>query len=168
MPLALHPNPASAPVRRRTDHLVMSGQLEVGRIYRRDTPNESDSEWLWAINGVQRAAPGIMRVAGIAPSLEQAKAELQENWEKWLAWANLQEMGGPVPLQPMPAPAAPEEIGGTVPLQPEPAPAASEPAHSELEIAEEARLSETSSEPATLGQPTDAGRRGSPRRRKPK
>src|SRR5215471_10474272 len=123
MPLALHPNPASAPVRRKTDHLVMSGQLEVGRIYKRDTPDKSESEWLWAINGVQRAAPGIMRVAGIAQSFEQAKAELQENWEKWLAWANLQEIGGAAPLQPELIPAASEEFGGTVQLQPEPTPA---------------------------------------------
>jgi len=167
MPLALHSNPASAPVRRKTDHLVMSGQLEVGRIYKRDTPNESDSEWLWAINGVQRAAPGIMRVAGIAPSFEQAKAELQENWEKWLAWANLQEMGGAVPLQPELIPAASEEFGGTVQLQPEPTPAASELAQPELDIAGEARSSETASEPAGIGQSTGGGRRGS-RRRKPR
>src|SRR5215471_4715527 len=92
MPLALHPNPASAPVRRKTDHLVMNGQLEIGRIYKRDTLDKSDPQWLWAINGVPRATPGVMRVAGIAPSLEQAQAELQENWEKWLAWANLQEL----------------------------------------------------------------------------
>src|SRR6266568_2435351 len=94
MPLALHPNPASAPARRKTDHLVMHGQLEIGRIYKRDTPDKSDSQWLWAINGVPRAAPGVMRVAGIAPSFEQAKAELQDNWEQWLAWADLQEIGG--------------------------------------------------------------------------
>jgi hypothetical protein len=147
MPLALHPNPASAPVRRKTDHLVMNGQLEVGRIYKRDTLDKSDSQWLWAINGVPRATPGVMRVAGIAPSLEQAQAELQENWEKWLAWANLQELdteelgaegvgaedlgaedpgtegsGDNVSLQPGFVPVASEDIGGKVPLQPEPAP----------------------------------------------
>ena len=152
MPLALHPNPASAPARRKTDHLVMNGQLEVGRIYKRDTLDKSDSQWLWAINGVPRATPGVMRVAGIAPSLEQAQAELQENWEKWLAWANLQELdtedldteelgaegvgaedldaehpgtegiGDNVSLQPGFVPAASEHIGGAVPLQPEPAP----------------------------------------------
>ena len=86
MPLALHPNPANTPAGQNTDHLVMNGQLAVGRIYKRDTPNESDSQWLWAINGVW-AEPAIMRFAGIAPSFEQAMAELQENWEKWLAWA---------------------------------------------------------------------------------
>jgi hypothetical protein len=150
MPLALHPNPASALARRNTDHLVMNGQLEVGRIYKRDTPNKSDSQWVWAINGVW-AEPGIMRFASIAPSFEQAKAELQENWEKWLAWANLQDIGGTVPLQPASTPVTSEEIIGRVPLQPEPTPAASDP--------------ETSSESARIGQSAGAGRRGSPKRR---
>jgi len=196
MPLALHPNPASAPARRKTDHLVMNGQLEVGRIYKRDTPDKSDSQWLWAINGVPRAAPGVMRVAGIAPSFEQAKAELQDNWEKWLAWANLQELdvqdigvqeiGDTVPLEPEPAPATSEDIGGSVPLQPastpassedigdraslqpEPTPATSDLAQCEPDIAGEALLSETPPEPATIDQSAGAGRRGSRRRRKSK
>jgi len=47
-----------------------------------------------------------MRVAGIATSLDQAKAELQENWEKWLAWANLREVGDATSLQPLGAPMA--------------------------------------------------------------
>ena len=156
MPLALHPNPASAPTSRNTDHLVMNGQLEVGRIYRRDTPNNLDS-WLWAINGVW-AEPGIMRFAGIAPFFEQAKAELQENWEKWLAWANLQDIGGTALLQPASARAPSEEIVG-VPLQPEPAPATSDPAQP---------FSETSSGPVRIEQSADAGRRGSARHKKPK
>src|SRR5215467_1961616 len=138
MPLALHPNPASAPVRRKTDHLVMSGQLEVGRIYKRDTPDKSDSEWLWAINGVQRAAPGIMRVAGIAPSFEQAKAELQESWEKWLASASLHETGGAAPLQPERIPAAAASFGGTVQLKTDPTPAPSELTQPERDITGEA------------------------------
>jgi len=91
MPLELHPNPDSAPARRRTDHLVKNGHLQVGRIYKRDSLDENTQQWLWAINGVQRTEPEVMRVAGIAPSLDQAKAELQENWEKWLAWADLRD-----------------------------------------------------------------------------
>ena len=157
MSLALHPNPANTPAGQNTDHLVMNGQLAVGRIYKRDTPNESDSQWLWAINGVW-AEPAIMRFAGIAPSFEQAMTELQENWEKWLAWANLQDIGGTALLQPASARAPSEEIVG-VPLQPEPAPATSDPAQP---------LSETSSDPARVGQSADAGRRGSARRKKPK
>jgi len=184
----------------------MNGQLEVGRIYKRDTPDKSDSQWLWAINGVPRAAPGVMRVAGIAASFEEAKAELQDNWEKWLAWANLQELGGEelggqelggqefsvqdiggtvppapastpaaaediggsVPLQPASTPASSEEIGDTAPLQPAPTPATSDLAPCEPDIADEARLSETSPEPASIGQSAGAGRRGSRRRRKSK
>ena len=157
MPLALHPNPANTPAGQNTDHLVMNGQLAVGRIYKRDTPNESDSQWLWAINGVW-AEPAIMRFAGIAPSFEQAMTELQENWEKWLAWANLQDIGGTALLQPASARAPSEEIVG-VPLQPEPAPAASDLTQ---------HLSETSSEPERIGQSAGAGRRGSPERRKSK
>jgi hypothetical protein len=36
-----------------------------------------------------------MKTAGIATEFEQAEAALQENWSKWLAWANLQEVSGP-------------------------------------------------------------------------
>jgi hypothetical protein len=157
MPLALHPNPVGASARRNTDHLVMNGQLAVGRIYKRDTPDKLDSQWLWAINGVW-AEPAIMRFAGIAPSFEQAMAELQENWEKWLAWANLQDIGGAVPLQPASTRAPSEEIVG-VPLQPEPTPATSDPAQ---------HSSETSSDPARVRQSADAGRRGSASRKKSK
>ena len=99
-----------------------------------------------------------MRFAGIAPSFEQAKAELQENWEKWLAWANLQDIGGAVPLQPASTGVASEEIAG-VALQPEPTPATSDPAQ---------RFSETLSDPTRIGQSADAGRRGSARRKKSK
>jgi hypothetical protein len=70
---------------------VLSGELHVGRIYKRDSADRANSQWLWAIKGVQRAAPDVMRVAGIAAALDEAKAELQENWKKWLAWANLWE-----------------------------------------------------------------------------
>jgi hypothetical protein len=105
MPLTFRPNPDSAPARRKTDHLVMNGELQVGRIYKRDAASEAE-QWLWAINGVQRTGSKVMRVAGIAASLDEAKAELQENWEKWLAWANLREVGDAAPLQPLGAPMA--------------------------------------------------------------
>jgi len=106
MPLAFPSNPDSAPARRKTDRLVMNGELQVGRIYKRDAASEAQAQWLWAINGVQRAGSHVMRVAGIATSLDQAKAELQENWEKWLAWANLREVGDATSLQPLGAPMA--------------------------------------------------------------
>jgi hypothetical protein len=93
MPLTFIPNPDSEPAQRHTDQLVMCGKLPVGRIYKREPA--SGVQWLWTINGVQRAGPDVMRVSGMTASLDQARAELKENWEKWLAWANLQEVSGP-------------------------------------------------------------------------
>lgn len=92
MSLTLNPNPNSPVQHRATDHLVMSGKLCVGRIYKREFA--ITSQWLWAINGVQLAGSDVMRIAGTTSSFEQAEAELKENWAKWLAWAMLQEISG--------------------------------------------------------------------------
>jgi hypothetical protein len=92
MPLALMQNPEVPGD--SSDHYVMSGELRVGRIYQRDTPGKPELPFLWAINGVY-GGPDGMRVAGMAGTFDQARADLQGNWEKWLAWANLQEISGP-------------------------------------------------------------------------
>ena len=47
MPLTLRPNITSAS--RHFDHLVMSGELCVGRIYKREPANSPETQWLWAI-----------------------------------------------------------------------------------------------------------------------
>jgi hypothetical protein len=44
------------------------------------------------LNGVS-APPEVMRSSGIASIFEEADAQLKENWQKWLAWTNLQEIG---------------------------------------------------------------------------
>jgi hypothetical protein len=88
MPLRLQPNPNSA--HPETDQLAMSGNLCVGRVYKREFT--STTQWLWAINGVQQTAPDVMRLAGVTGSFEEAEAQLKENWAKWLAWAKLQEI----------------------------------------------------------------------------
>jgi hypothetical protein len=81
----------------------MSGGLEVGRLYKRASVRD-DAQWVWAINGVI-AAPDVMRSAGMAASFEEAQAQMNENWQKWLAWAKLQESGDSIHL----APAHPQE-----------------------------------------------------------
>jgi hypothetical protein len=81
-----------------SDDHVMSGELRVGRIYKRVTAGRPELQFLWAINGVY-GGPDGMRVAGMTATLDQAQAELQENWEKWLAWASLQEISGTPPPQ---------------------------------------------------------------------
>jgi hypothetical protein len=76
----------------------MSGELRVGRIYKRETAGKPELQFLWALNGVF-GGPNEMRVAGMAATFEHAQAALQENWEKWLAWAKLQEISGSTPPQ---------------------------------------------------------------------
>ena len=69
----------------------MSGELAVGRIYEeRAVPD--DVKWFWSICGVH-AGPDVMKKTDRVPSLERAKAELADNWQKWLAWAKLGEIG---------------------------------------------------------------------------
>ena len=89
MPLTLRPNITSAS--RHFDHLVISSELCVRRIYKREPANSPETQWLWAINGVQPAGSDVMRLAGMTTSLDEAQAQLTENWRKWLAWANLKE-----------------------------------------------------------------------------
>jgi hypothetical protein len=88
MSLTLQPNSYNA--NPENDHLAMSGNLCVGRVYRRLFARTS--QWLWAINGVQQTPPDVMRLAGVTDSFEEAQAQLKENWAKWLAWARLQEI----------------------------------------------------------------------------
>jgi hypothetical protein len=50
-----------------------------------------DLQWFWAITGIFGTTPD-MRMDGHAPTLESTKAQLGENWRKWLAWAKLTEI----------------------------------------------------------------------------
>ena len=77
------------------DYSVMSADLVVGRIYEDRTATTEELRWFWAINGVH--APQVVTISGKVATLDQAKAELAENWRKWLAWAGLQEVE-PTPL----------------------------------------------------------------------
>jgi hypothetical protein len=106
MALTLQTSPDGGLSRRKTDHFVMSGGLCIGRIYKRESVR-SEAQWLWALNGIS-APPEVMRSAGMSASFESAEAALKENWAKWLAWANLQEVSYPrLPprSEPLPPPA---------------------------------------------------------------
>ncbi len=73
------------------DYVVYSGGLNIGRIYEDVTGAQPAARWYWTIYGVH-AGPAVMALQGRAASLEAAKAQLRENWEKWLAWAQLAEL----------------------------------------------------------------------------
>ena len=46
--------------------------------------------WFWALYGVF-GKPADMRTDGYAPTLDEAKAQFETAWHRWLAWAKLSE-----------------------------------------------------------------------------
>jgi hypothetical protein len=70
---------------------VRSGGLSVGGIYEDITSAQPSARWYWSIYGVH-AGPGVMALQGRAATLDEAKADLRSNWQKWLAWAKLAEL----------------------------------------------------------------------------
>jgi hypothetical protein len=66
---------------RPDDYFVMSGDVRIGRIYKRPAVHQK-LEWLWAIHRAKYAKWLDVRLAGRAASLEQATMELTENWKK--------------------------------------------------------------------------------------
>jgi hypothetical protein len=91
MTLTLRPTGLAAPVDGdHKDFIVMSGELVLGRIYE-ECGVRPELRWYWAINGVD-AGPTVMRKDGRTRSLEVAKAQFADNWQKWLAWAGLKEV----------------------------------------------------------------------------
>jgi hypothetical protein len=87
MSLALQPSPDAA-----DDYAVMHGELRVGRIYKRKMALRAEAQWLWALNGVPEGPDGYP-ITGLTATLEEARAALQERWEKWLEWTKLSEAG---------------------------------------------------------------------------
>jgi hypothetical protein len=53
----------------------MSGELRVGRIYKREA-SKPELQWLWAINGVPLTGPEVMGVAGTAATFGPAQRKL--------------------------------------------------------------------------------------------
>ena len=91
MTLTLRPTGLAAPVDGdHKDFIVMSGEFVLGRIYE-ECGVRPELRWYWAINGVH-AGPTVMRKDGRARSLEGAKAQFADSWQKWLAWAGLKEV----------------------------------------------------------------------------
>ena len=84
MALLLQPNTAGSP----DDHHVMQGGWQVGRIYKRQNALRPETQWLWSISGVYRG-PAEARFTGTSGTLDEALAAMKENWDKWLAFAQL-------------------------------------------------------------------------------
>jgi hypothetical protein len=75
---------------------VLHGELRIGRIYKRKAALRADARWLWALNCVPGDPRGLV-FAGLAPTLHEAAAAMQEGWFKWLASKELPEAVGEAP-----------------------------------------------------------------------
>jgi hypothetical protein len=91
--------------RQPDDYAVISGDSRVGRIYKRTSTANPKSQWLWALNAVRDTELGRLRLAGVTlhglrlagmtATLDEAQAELSENWSNWLAITQTQKIGDP-------------------------------------------------------------------------
>jgi hypothetical protein len=85
MPLVLNPKAGAA-----DDYNVLHGELQIGQIYKRKAAIRPETQWLWALNGVPESSHGLA-VTGLAATLDDATAALNERWTEWLASAQLSE-----------------------------------------------------------------------------
>ena len=61
----------------------------MGRIYeQRGGPDHM--RWCWSLYGIF-GKPADMRTDGHAATLDEAKAQFETAWHRWLAWAKLSE-----------------------------------------------------------------------------
>ena len=92
MPLTMRPTGGHSPVYQdRQDWTIFDDGKRVGRIYENagaGTP--ADLRWFWSITVYVHPRAGI-RTSGKVATLEQAKAQFETAWHRWLAWAKLSE-----------------------------------------------------------------------------
>ena len=94
MPLNFRPTgPAFPHEEGPKDCTAFSGDWAVGFIYCEagESGHEGPRTWAWSLHGIF-GKPIDMRGHGTARTLEDAKAYLEENWQRWLRWANLKEI----------------------------------------------------------------------------
>ena len=73
----------------RPDYTIYSGGWAVGRIY--ETRGGPDHlRWFWSLT----VDPPMARSDRVA-TLEEAKAQFQNSWDAWKAWAELRELNKP-------------------------------------------------------------------------
>jgi hypothetical protein len=90
MPLTMRPTGLFSPIDNdRQDFTVYCGEWAMGRIYeQRGEPEHI--RWFWSLYGVVGKPPKV-HTNDHAPTFEEAKAQLEAAWRRWLDWAQLQE-----------------------------------------------------------------------------
>jgi hypothetical protein len=96
MALALRRTGLAPPIcSNHQDYAVIDGGREVGRIYGDRTPAAADAAWFWSIIVIGARHAGI-KTDGRAATFYDAKAQFEDNYRKWLAWAKLEQHLSPV------------------------------------------------------------------------
>jgi len=83
--------PALLAYQQWADYTIYDHGRAIGRIYE-DRATRPGLRWFWSITMFGARNAGI-RTDGCAPTLEQAKAEFDESWRKWLVRAGLEDFG---------------------------------------------------------------------------
>ena len=74
----------------REEYDVTHGEFRVGRL----SYVTSESRWCWTMSGVAEGPDDLLR-AGVAVTLPEAKAQIDNQWARWLAYANLVQASEP-------------------------------------------------------------------------
>ena len=90
MPLTMRPTGLPSPVDKdRQDFTIYNGDWAMGRIYeQRGGPD--NMRWVWSLYGVV-GKPSKVHLNGDAATLDEAKAQFETAWRRWLVWAKLRE-----------------------------------------------------------------------------
>jgi hypothetical protein len=90
MPLTMRPTGGHSPVYvDRQDWTILDEGQPVSRIY--EDATAADLRWFWSVTVYVDPKTGI-RTSGKVATLDDAKAQFEAAWRRWLAWAKLQEM----------------------------------------------------------------------------
>ena len=86
MPLTMRPTGLSSGVDEdRPDFTIYSGDWALGRIY-----EQGGGRWFWSLRGIL-GKPADLRTDGHAATLDEATAQFETAWRRWLDWAKLGE-----------------------------------------------------------------------------
>jgi hypothetical protein len=90
MPLTSRPTGLLSPIDKdRAYFTVYCGDWPMGRIYE-ERGGPEHMRWFWTLYGVVVKPPKV-HTKDHAPTLEEAKTQLEAAWRQGLAWAKLRE-----------------------------------------------------------------------------
>jgi hypothetical protein len=92
VPLTMRPTGLASPAYQdRQDWTIHDDGQPVGRIYEdASAGTPAEQRWFWSVTVYVDPKSSII-TSGKVPTLDEAKAQFETAWRRWLAWANLQK-----------------------------------------------------------------------------